>query len=84
MRRSLRRSRKSTSRSRTRRLTKDACEKHLKRKIGKNMSEYKSGRYSSRAQAVAVAYSQVKKKHPSCSRYFSRKSARKLRRSRRK
>jgi hypothetical protein len=45
----------------------------LKKKIRKNMDEYKSGRYSSRQQALAVSYSQVKKMSPYCSRYFKRK-----------
>ena len=35
--------------------------------------EYKSGRYKSRQQALAVSYSQTKKISPYCSRYFKRK-----------
>jgi hypothetical protein len=53
--------------------TKSACNQLLKKKIRKNMDEYKSGRYSSRQQAVAVSYSQVKKMSPYCSRYFKKK-----------
>ena len=53
--------------------TKSACNQLLKKKIRKNMDEYKSGRYSSRQQALAVSYSQVKKMSPYCSRYFKKK-----------
>ena len=42
------------------------CQKILSKKIGINMAEYKQGRYSSPKQAIAVAYSQVKKNHPGC------------------
>ncbi len=49
------------------------CKKKLQKKIRINMAEYKSGRYSSRAQALAVSYAQVKKKYPSCKRYLSKK-----------
>lgn len=63
--------RKSLKKSSVR--TKSACNKLLKKKIRKNMDEYKSGRYSSRQQALAVSYSQVKKMSPYCSRYFKRK-----------
>ena len=67
--------RKSTKRSR--RLSSKKCKDHLQKKIRINMAEYKSGRYSSRAQAVAVSYAQIKKKYPSCKRYLSRKSNKK-------
>lgn len=66
LRKSSRRSRKSLS-----------CRQRLQKKIKINMAEYKSGRYSSRAQAVAVSYAQVKKKYPSCRRSLSRKSSKK-------
>jgi hypothetical protein len=62
---------------RSRRLSSKKCKDHLQKKIRINMGEYKSGRYSSRAQAVAVSYAQVKKKYPSCKRYLSRKSNKK-------
>ena len=42
------------------------CQKLLSNKIGINMAEYKQGRYSSPKQAIAVAYSQVRKAHPTC------------------
>ncbi len=58
-------SRKSTRNSR-----KSFCNKKLKNKIGINMSEWKKGRFSSRSQALAVSYAQVKKSNPKCSRYF--------------
>jgi len=63
--------RKTIKRSSVR--TKSACNQLLKKKIRKNMDEYKSGRYSSRQQALAVSYAQVKKMSPYCSRYFKRK-----------
>ena len=44
----------------------DKCEKRLKKKIGININEMKDGRYKSKEQAVAVAYSQLYKKHPEC------------------
>lgn len=49
------------------------CKKRLSNKIIINMEEYKSGRYKSRQQALAVSYSQIKKKYPSCNRYFTKK-----------
>ena len=70
MKRSYRRSRKSR-RGSPRKGGK--CRSYLQKKIKKNMAEYKSGRYSSRAQAVAVSYAQVKKKYPSCKRSLSKK-----------
>ena len=76
--------RRSTRKSRSRRPRKSRrslrtsrkvgkCRSYLQKKIKKNMTEYKSGRYSSRAQAVAVSYAQVKKKYPSCKRSLSKK-----------
>ena len=52
---------------------KNKCRSYLKKEIRKNMKEYKSGRYSSRAQALAVSYSQVKKKYPRCSRILTKR-----------
>jgi D-Tyr-tRNAtyr deacylase len=49
------------------------CREYLSAKIKKNMAEYKKGKYSSRMQAVAVSYSQVKKAHPNCTRALSKK-----------
>ncbi len=76
-RRSPRRRSPRRSPKRSRRLSSKKCKDHLQKKIRINMAEYKSGRYSSRAQAVAVSYAQVKKKYPSCKRYLSRKSNKK-------
>jgi hypothetical protein len=50
--------------------TKSACNQALRKKIRLNMDEYKKGRYSSRQQALAVSYSQIKKSSPYCRRYF--------------
>ena len=36
------------------------CKEFLGRKIAENMREFKKGKFSSRAQAIAVAYSQVR------------------------
>ena len=44
------------------------CKKRLSEKIEKNIKE---GRYTSNKQAIAVAYSQVRKASPACRRYFS-------------
>ena len=62
MRKSRRKSRKSRSSGK--------CSMYLNRKIGINISEFKAGRYKSQPQAVAVAYSQVRKEHPACKRMF--------------
>ena len=37
------------------------------------MKELKKGRWVSRAQAIAVSYSQVKKSHPQCKRSLAKK-----------
>lgn len=44
----------------------EKCKNYLKDKITINMQEYKSGKYKSRAQAIAVSYAQIKKRHPEC------------------
>ena len=54
------------------RTTKSSCKLVLSKKIKRNMREYKQGRYSSQAQAIAVSYSQISKKKPGCKRYFKR------------
>lgn len=73
------------------------CKSLLAEKIKINMREYNAGKFSSRAQAIAVSYSQVKKMFPNCSpkimrkvdpktnnhRSRSRKSRRRSRKSRR-
>lgn len=45
-------------------MTRSRCKTILNSKIRMNMVEYKNGRYSNRKQAIAVAYSQIKKKFP--------------------
>ena len=78
-RRSKRKSGKHSKRRSPRKSPSKKCREHLQKKIKINMAEYKSGRYSSRAQAVAVSYAQVKKKYPYCKRSLSRKSNKKRR-----
>jgi hypothetical protein len=72
------RSQRSRSRSRSsqnsrKQLSRDKCNELLREKIKINLDEFKDGVFKSRQQAIAVSYSQVKKKHPSCSRYFNKK-----------
>lgn len=63
---------KSSSRTKRSSRGKRSCQTKLKNKIKINMAEYKKGRFSSRKQALAVSYAQVKKKSPSCKKYFKR------------
>lgn len=42
------------------------CKHKLQEKIKINMAEYKTGRWVSPKQAIAVSYSQIRKKYPSC------------------
>jgi len=67
------RSQKRRSKSKRKSRSKSRCKGYLQSKIRINMNEYKSGRFKSRAQAVAVSYSQVRKKHPACKRVLSKK-----------
>jgi len=64
---SRRRARRQSMRSKRR-----SCKKLLSDKIAINMREYKAGRYVSRPQALAVSYSQIRKKYPRCSKSFGR------------
>jgi len=64
---------KKRSKRKRRSRSKSKCKKFLKDKIRINIDEYKSGRYSSRSQAIAVSYSQVLKKHPKCKKSLRRK-----------
>jgi hypothetical protein len=50
------------------------CKNLLKKKVLTNIREYGKGRYKSRSQAIAVAYSQVKKSNPSCKSVFRRRN----------
>ena len=47
------------------------CKTLLSKKIGINIHE---GIYANKAQAIAVAYSQIRKKHPSCRKILGKKS----------
>jgi len=42
------------------------CKSVLKEKIKINMKEYNDGKYANRKQAIAVAYSQIKRQYPQC------------------
>jgi hypothetical protein len=68
------RSRTKSRKQPSRKVGRGKCKGYLKSKIRTNIEEYKQGRYKSRAQAVAVSYSQVMKKHPSCRRVLKRHS----------
>jgi hypothetical protein len=57
------------------------CRSLLGKKIGINIHE---GIYANKAQAIAVAYSQVRKRYPSCRRILGKKSKKRMRRSKRK
>ena len=57
------------------------CKALLGKKIGINIHE---GIYTNKAQAIAVAYSQVRKRYPSCRRILGKKSKKRMRRSKRK
>lgn len=59
-------------RSGTKKATKKVCKDKLNEKIRKNMNEYKKGKIKSRRQALAISYSQVKRKIPQCTTYFKR------------
>ena len=58
---------KCKSKSKTK-SSKKVCRKRLSKKISVNMKEYKSGRWKNRKQALAVSYSQIRKKYPECVR----------------
>lgn len=64
---------KKLRKSKVRSKSKSKCKKYLQDKISINIDEYKTGRYSSRSQAIAVSYSQVLKKHPKCKKSLRRK-----------
>ena len=65
-RRSKRRSRRRSRSHKRSYMTLARCKTALKEKIKINMREYNNGKYSNRKQAIAVAYSQIKKKYPQC------------------
>jgi hypothetical protein len=72
-RRSPKKSAKRSKRKTPRSATASKCRDWLQDKISINMKEYNKGRWVSRAQAVAVSYSQVKNKHPECKRSLARR-----------
>ncbi len=47
------------------------CQKRVSEKIAINMRE---GKYKSQKQAIAVAYSQVRKMSPACDRFLKRQN----------
>ena len=51
-----------------------SCKEKLSEKIRINMREYRNGRWVSPQQAIAVSYSQVLKKSPSCKKVLGSKS----------
>ena len=65
---SLRKTKKSVKKSAKKSPT---CKQRLSKKIGININEMKDGRYVSRAQAIAVAYSQIAREFPHCKRFLS-------------
>lgn len=68
-------SRKKRTKKSVRKSTlKQKCQRWVSNKIAINMKEYKAGKFKSPKQAIAVAYSQVLKKHPECKRVMKRKS----------
>jgi len=46
--------------------SKKQCKDLLQKKIRINISEFKKGRWKSPKQAVAVSYSQIRKRFPEC------------------
>jgi hypothetical protein len=52
------------------------CRSKLSNKIKINIKEMKSGskRIKSIPQAIAIAYSQIRKKHPKCSKFLKKKN----------
>ena len=61
---------------RARKSVKSFCRNKLSKKIAINLREMKSGnkRIKSPAQAIAISYSQIKKKYPKCVKSLKRKS----------
>lgn len=51
---------------------KGKCKMYLEQKIALNLTEYKKGNYTSRQQAIAVAYKQIKRDHPQCKRFLEK------------
>jgi hypothetical protein len=75
------RSKRKSSRSKRSKST-DRFYPYLKKKISENIKEYKKGRWVSPQQAVAVSYSQARKKYPNTA--GARKSLRYLKQRKQK
>ncbi len=73
-RKSKKRRTKKRSHRKSDRKRRSICKDYLGKKIGININE---GIYKSRAQAIAVAYSQVRKKYPQCKRILGIRSKKK-------
>lgn len=73
-RRSCRKSGRKSKSPRRRRISpaRSRCNALVSSKIAINIKEYKRRRYTSRAQAIAVGYSQIAKRYPECKRYQRR------------
>lgn len=65
-RKSVRKSLRKSLRKSAHKLT---CKQRVSQKIAININE---GRYANRAQAIAVAYSQIAKQYPHCKRYLNK------------
>jgi hypothetical protein len=65
-----RRRSRSKSRAIRSKMTKKDCKKLVSETIGRNIRENK---FKSRKQAIAVAFSQIKKSHPQCRKFLERK-----------
>jgi hypothetical protein len=65
---------KSKSKKPIRNSLKKICRSKLSNKIKINMREMKSGnkRIKSQLQAIAIAYSQIRKKYPKCSKVLKK------------
>lgn len=73
-------SRIKRSRRRSRSRSRSKCKKYLSKKIGINIAEFYNGFYMSKPQAIAVAYSQVRKSHPHCKRIIKLRSKKRSKR----
>ena len=49
------------------------CKLYLQKKIAINLNEFYKGRFTSPAQAIAVSYNEVQKRHPACVRILRKK-----------
>tara|TARA_Y100000389_G_scaffold161961_1_gene164580 strand:- start:1031 stop:1204 length:174 start_codon:yes stop_codon:yes gene_type:complete len=54
-------------------MTQKRCKEALQEKIKQTTKEYNNGKFSSRKQAVAVAYSMINNKYPNCKKFLSRR-----------